>query len=458
LWYVGVFAAVLLAYSICASYLLLRDLRAQLVRFAIEDLETVEGLLYIDHEGALLFNDQYHNHPESRLVQERLMEVLTPEGEVLYRNDRLRPRFLDGAPSPGEGAGGYSARETVLSDGTRVQLVSRRHLIENRPILIRVAYSLEPLRRQFRSDFFSLAAPLPFILCAAGFVGFYLTGSALKPIREITRRAEEITSERLDARLPVDVTDTELGAMARVFNGMLSRLERSFEQLQRFTSDASHELRTPLTLMRSVGEVGLQTNKTPAEYRDTIGSMLEETAQLTHLVENLLTISRADAGQIVLEQSTFPAIDLARACGDVLDVLVEDKELTLRISGDEDISICGDRLLLRQALLNIVHNAIKHSASGGVVTISIERSSSQVVIAVTDNGPGITPDERLRVFDRFYRTEAGRSGGYRGAGLGLSIAQWTIQAHGGDIRIDSVEPHGCRFVIMLPAAGAAGLF
>jgi heavy metal sensor kinase len=451
-WYVVVLAAVLLAYAVSASYLLRRDLRAQLVRFAIQDLETVEGLLFFTPDGTLQFRDDYHNHPESKLIQERMLEVRSTSGEVLYRNEYLGNRALDGDPAREEGLASYSAREVELTDGTHVQLVSRRHSMAGRSILLRVAYSLEPLQAQFRSELLSLLLPLPFILGAAGVIGYYLTRRSLQPIREMSQRANEITSEQLDARLPVDRADGELADLAQIFNEMLSRLEQSFAQLRRFTSDASHELRTPLTLIRSVGEVGLQTNSTPDQYRDTIGSMLEEANRLTQLVENLLTISRADAGQIGLQRSEFQAIDLARESGSLLDVLLEEKSQTLRVSGDERLVILGDWLLLRQALVNILHNAIKYSPIGGVIEIYVRATTGQAEIEVRDNGPGIAAEHRSKVFDRFYRIDGGRSVSQGGTGLGLSIAQWTVRAHGGEISVKTNGSIGASFLIHLPSS------
>ncbi len=455
-WYVAVLAAVLLVYTGIAAYFLLRDLQAQLVRFAIQDLETVEGLLSFDTNGALHFRDDYHNHPESRLIQERMVEVRAADGTVLYRNERLGQRTLGGDPLPNEGVNSYSVREYSLSDGTPVQLVSRRHQMSGRPILLRVAYSLEPLRSQYRSELYAMLLPLPFVIAAAGFVGYFMARKALLPIREMSQRANEITGDRLDARLPVEKEDGELADLAQIFNEMLSRLEQSFEQLRRFTSDVSHELRTPLTLLRSVGEVGLQTGHTPEKLKDTIGSMLEEANRLTELVENLLTISRADAGQLALSKTSFLAIDLARESGSLLDVLLEERFQTLHVRGDEALMLNADWLLLRQALVNILHNAIKHSPINGMIDIQVKRAMvGWVDIEIQDSGPGVPKEHQSHIFDRFYRVDAGRTQSRGGVGLGLSIAQWVVRAHGGNISLGDNGGGGAMFIIHLPTALAS---
>ena len=452
LWFTSVLAAVLLLYTAAACFLLLRDLRSQLIRHAIQDLETVEGLLSFTRDGRLQFRDDYHNHPESRRVLERLLEVRTPEGKVLFRNDLLHGRTLGDTVLPREGEGGYSERGFVLSDGSRVQLVSRRHSIDGHPTIIRVAYSEAPLWAQFRSDLTALTLPLPLILLVTGIGGYLLAGRSLRPIQELARKAEEIRSDRLHERLPVVESDGEIADLSRVFNSMLVRLQQSFEQLRRFTSDASHELRTPLAAMRSVGEVGLQKPLTAAGYQDVIGSMLEEANRLTRLVDSLLTIARADAGQIQLDASDMSSVDLVRECGSLLEVLLEEKKQELRLEISANPVIKGDRILLRQALVNIVHNAIKHTPVHGKITVRVLCDAEQrSIIDVEDSGPGVPGPELDKLFDRFYRVEEGRSRDSGGTGLGLAIARWNVEAHGGTITAFNAPGSGCLFRILLPA-------
>jgi|HigsolmetaAR201D_1030396.scaffolds.fasta_scaffold02021_4 heavy metal sensor kinase len=455
IYFVAVLAVILLVYSTAACFLLLRDLRSQLVRYAIQDLETVEGLLYFTPEGKLLLRDDYHNHPESKEVLERLVEVRSPEGEVLFRNERLGNRSLGDTLLPNEGVGGYSEREFVLSDGLRVELVSRRHAIEGRPTIIRVAYSQEPMWRQFRANLISLVLPLPLVLIIAGIGGYSLASRALRPIQLMARKAEQITIDRLHERLPVNPSDGETADLARVFNAVLVRLEEAFDRLRRFTSDASHELRTPLAAIRSVGEVGLQRGSTAEHYRDVIGSMLEEVNKLTRLVDHLLIIARADAGDIQLNPTSFSAVDLVQECVALFEVLLEENGQSLHIEARVDGMIHGDRLLLRQALVNVLHNAIKYTPRGGTITIRVQFGAGEVVLEVEDTGPGIPEQHLSKVFDRFYRAEEGRSSSISGAGLGLAIVRWNVEAHGGSITAHSAKGRGCTFRITLPAARSA---
>jgi heavy metal sensor kinase len=397
--------------------------------------------------------ESYHNHPESKDVIERFLEVRSPSGgAILFRNERLAGHTIGGDPFPGEGIGGYSERSGQLSDGTRVRIVSRVHDLDGRPLLLRLAHSEEPLYSSLKNLALASLLVLPLVLVAAALAGYFLARRALSPIEQMARRAQQITPEKLNERLPDDGSGDELAQLARVFNDTLARLEQAFEQLRRFTSDASHELRTPLAMIRSVGEVGLQKDATPAQYRDIIGSMLEEVNRLTSLIESLLTISRADSGHILLERSAFPVMAAVREAAGLFEVLLEEKSLYIQVEGDDHAQICGDRIFLRQALVNILHNAIKYSPVGETIVVEIETAANQVVVMIQDHGPGIPAKDQARVFDRFYRVDKARWRESGGAGLGLAIAKWAVEAHGGHITLASAAGEGCTFRVSLPAA------
>ncbi|MGC2660977.1 MAG: ATP-binding protein [Bryobacteraceae bacterium] len=456
LWYVLVVAAVILVYIAGASFVMYWQMLHQLSRFAIEDVETVEGLLYFTPSGRLNLNQDYHNHPASRLILERFVEVCAPDGAVLFRNDRLAGRSLDGPLLPTEGVNGYSERSSRLSDGTRVLMVSRYHVLAGRPLIIRLGYDKQPIWSRIDESLTASFLSLPVILALAGLAGYHLARRSLAPLQQIASRAEQITAENLHARLPVENPADEVGHLARVFNSVLARLEESFERLQRFTSDASHELRTPLAAIRSVGEVGLQKSTTAADYQDTIGSMLEEVNRLTRLVENLLSISRADAGQLQVACTVIPLLEVAKEVTALLDVLIEEKAIQLIVSGDEQIYVKGDRLLLRQAITNVLHNAVKYTPHCGRISVNVIESPGYGIVRIGDSGPGIPEEHRMKVFDRFYRLDAARARDTGGAGLGLSIAKWALEVQNGVITVeDSAE--GATFCICLAAADGRSL-
>lgn len=464
LWYVSIFGAVLGVYICGACILQYWQLSDQLHHAEIEDLETVEGLLYFTPDGRLLLHEDYHSHPQSRLLLDRYMEVLSPGGEILFRNERLRSMYLDGAPAPHEGEIGYASRRMRLSDGTPVLAISHLHSFEGKSLLIRLAYSTEPLRDRLLEFIGLLMLAMPFALVAAALAGYRVAGKALNPLEQMARQTEQITAKRLNERIPVDNPNDELGHMARVLNGLLARLGESFEKLQRFTSDVSHELRTPLAAIRSVGEVGLQEDHSTEKYRDIIGSMLEEVARLTSMIDTLLTIAHADSGVIELQRSNFPVMDLVQESVGVTNVLAEEKNQKISVVGDTRISVIADRSFLRMAVINLLDNAVKYSPSGTTVRLilsSVESSSTQtefVQLAIEDEGPGIPEDKASRVFDRFYRIDEGRTRDAGGAGLGLSIAKWAVEAHGGTINLAPRPSGGSIFSIQLPVApaGSAG--
>jgi heavy metal sensor kinase len=317
----------------------------------------------------------------------------------------------------------------------------------------RVAAAIEEtsLRDTLRTLTVILAIGIPFAVGLAIAGGYFLAGRVLAPVGAMADKAREISADSLAERLPVDNKEDEFGRLAMVFNDTLSRLQDAFERLRRFTADASHELRTPLTAMRSVGEVALRDTLDAGAYRDVIGSMLEEVDRLTRLVESLLTLTRADSGKI---QLTPEAVDLGALAGNVIDqlrVLADEKQQDLTLQAPTTVHALGDAGLLRQALMNLIHNAIKYTPSGGKIGVKLNAmKSGQAVIEVQDTGPGIPAAHQDRIFDRFYRVDASRSREEGGVGLGLAIARWAIEAHGGRIELASDRGSGSLFRVLLP--------
>jgi heavy metal sensor kinase len=263
--------------------------------------------------------------------------------------------------------------------------------------------------------------------------------------------ARRITAEQLHERLSEESSGTELDQLREAFNDTLSRLERSFGQLRRFTADASHEIRTPLTALRSVGEVGLRGARTADDYREVIGTMLEEVDRLSRLADELLMLSRAEAGQAQLRSEPVDLCAVGAEVVDRLSVLSEERGQKLESRLDGPVFVPGDRLALRQALMNLVDNAIKYAPEGSRVLIAAGRRPGGAFIEVQDEGPGIPPEHRDRIFERFYRVDNGRSREMGGTGLGLSLVKWTAEAHGGRVELDTGDG-GSTFRLVLPAA------
>jgi len=298
----------------------------------------------------------------------------------------------------------------------------------------------------------TVGVPIAVGLAIAG--GYVLAGRMLSPFGALAEKARKITAESLAERLPVGNARDEFGQLAGVFNAMLGRLESAFEQLRRFTADASHELRTPLTAIRSVGEVALQRPLDGPAYREVIGSMLEEVDRLTRLAENLLALTRGESGHIHLSFETVNLGRLATGVIEQLRVLAEEREQALVVDVAQDVRATCDPGILRQALVNVLDNAIKYTPRKGSIHVAVRQpASGEAVIEVRDTGPGIAAIHRDRVFDRFYRVDQGRSRSGGGTGLGLATARWAVAANGGRMELESEEGEGSLFRIVLPTDG-----
>jgi signal transduction histidine kinase len=238
--------------------------------------------------------------------------------------------------------------------------------------------------------------------------------------------------------------------MAAVFNETLGRLEDSFDRLRAFTMNVSHELRTPLTAIRSVGEVALQRPQKENACRDAIGSMLEEVNRLSRLVDCLLTLARTERGRERLPRERIDLAAMAQAAVDLVRILAEEKEQDLSLAVKQAAEAEGDPATLRQALMDVLDNAIRYTQRGGRVQVSVGCSlDGSPTLEVEDNGPGIAPADRDRIFDRFFRADGGGHGTEGGAGIGLAIARSAVEANGGRVEYEDAPGGGSRFRITL---------
>jgi signal transduction histidine kinase len=273
----------------------------------------------------------------------------------------------------------------------------------------------------------------------------------------MVNEADLITASDLNRRLSVANPHDELGRLAVVFNMTLARLQDSFVALDRFVADASHELLTPLTTLRSVGEVGLRSVRSPEEYREIIGSMLEETQRLQLLVEKLLQLARAEGGAEVVELSPVRIDEVASDAVEDARILAEEKHQRISLRASE-CTAQTDRLFLRQALQNILDNAIKYSPANSEIGVTVSESEDMISIAVTDHGQGVSTAARERLTDRFFCAEPSRDRRRGGYGLGLAITKAYMRVLGGALEYRPGFPSGSRFELRLPvrrsAAGA----
>jgi heavy metal sensor kinase len=290
-------------------------------------------------------------------------------------------------------------------------------------------------------------------LLAATRGGLWLTRAALRPIDDISATAAGIIhAEDLQQRVPAIPTNDELGRLTRTINAMLERMERTFQAQQRFTADVAHELRTPLAAMRGNLEIlrrGAQHN--PVLLDESLRDIESEVLRLTRMANDLLLLSQADAG-VSLRPSEFQLDDIVLEVSRELRAFAGDVQL--RVDLRQQVPLHGDRDRVKQALINLIANAIQHTPAGGTVTVSLDHTAMHAVLAVADTGSGMSAEQQQFIFDRFYRGDAARS--RSGAGLGLSIVKWVAEAHGGQVYVESQLGHGTRFTIELPLTPGDG--
>ncbi|MBK7997405.1 MAG: HAMP domain-containing protein [Verrucomicrobia bacterium] len=266
-----------------------------------------------------------------------------------------------------------------------------------------------------------------------------LLRKSLAPVTSLTRAAESINANNLKARLPQSGNGDELDRLTEVFNSMMTRLDESFTHIREFTLNASHELKTPLTIMRAEIETALRDPATPHPQREIFADQLDEIARLTKIVDALTLLAKADAGQITLAKAPVRFDDIVRDSFVDAQLLARPTRLKVELKACEQTTIQGDRHRLKQLLLNLADNAIKYNHPEGEVTFALTQDNGDAELTIANTGPGIAPEKLPRVFDRFYRGDLAHNSAVEGCGLGLSIAQWIVKAHGGSIRVTS-EP------------------
>ena len=450
LWYVAAMIVVLAVYAAAVYSFVSRSLSQSLDQQLRRDFQWAAATVYQTREGVFTWTD-----PQEVVVEEELpwVQVWSDAGDLLFANSEAERRRIPETRALALAADATSdAPAVVNTPGAPTRVLSRRGTIGPQRVIIQVARSEAAMRQSLSELLLVLVLGLPIAVALAGLGGYTLARRALAPVERMTERARSITAERLSDRLPVTHPDDEMGRLATVFNETLGRLEGSFEQMRQFTADVSHELRTPLTAIRSVGEVGLREHRGDAEYRSIIGSMLEEVDRLASLVDRLLTLSRTEMGVAKASRENIDLHKLAEAVVSHLSVLAEEKKQAITVECAGAPHAKGDRLAIRQALINLVDNAIKFSPPGGRIRIRVAETPREVVLDVIDSGPGIDGDARSRIFDRFYRA-ATVSGATSGSGLGLSIAKGAVEANAGRLTLESSAAGGSTFRITLPSAG-----
>jgi heavy metal sensor kinase len=449
LWYLFVFGSLLIGFSFFVytafskslydrlDHSLSSNLRATATEFqseikecqgdatqgALETLKELQipGVYTAFFEGERLL---VSNYPDGRSPSAPITPLLNRKGETVFQT-------IDEFEKAG-------ARLAVTS-------VS----LDEREFFVSIAEPLADLKEQLESVRRIFYLGLPATLLVAGIGGFLLAKKNLSPVVGMSNQAKRISATNLQERLQVNNPKDELGQLAQVFNELLSRLQHSFENMREFMADASHELRTPLAIIRGEADVVLSKDREDGEYKESLAIIQDEAKRLSRIVDDMLALARADAGQHSLKVQEFYLNDLVEEVCRSMQVLATRKQVSLNLQPTADLTFCGDEDMIRRLILNLLDNAVKYTPSGGSITVKIERNASVVTITISDTGVGIPAEAMPHVFERFYRVDKARSRSDGGSGLGLAIAKWVAEAHNGSIEVVSQPGQGSTFRVML---------
>jgi len=451
LWYAAVGTLLLAVFSSTLYFYVQERMALPLDHELRQDLAEVKSRISLRPEQ-ILWDGKILDLQASHKAPDPWFEIWDADGRLVRRFWPLEDNRLELLP-----AAPASEHETISVFNVAPEITLRALSVPIEGPDGRAGWMLRVMRIHKSADdalgalLIIIVTALPVVIALLVFGGYSVTRRWLLPLDDMVKEANRITAEDFKRRLPVQNPNDELGRLAVVFNVTLDRLEDSFVTLGRFVADASHELRTPLTTLRSVGEVGLKRSRTAEEYRDIIASMLEETQRLQVLVQRLLELARAEGGQERVHHVPVQLHRLVSECVAELAILAEEKRLRIGLETME-CTLSTDPVIFRQALKNLIDNAIKYSPAGARIGVSLAVQGGHARVVVTDEGPGIAPEHRAYLTDRFFRTESSRDRSTGGFGLGLALANAYMRVLGGTLEFEPIEPRGSRFSLKLPAA------
>lgn len=446
--------AVALVGVMAIGYLALRETLDRQIDATVLNLASIQaGSVTDDPSGEMRFHEWNLTPAEAASVRDlnRWAQVWSEDGRSLLRSQFLSTDLpLDSASLRGAAAGDLVWTEQTFRDIEirslyyplgRLGASHERHVLQ-------VAAPLTARNGTLRAATLGLLA-IALLVTSGTFAGsWWLADRLVTPVRDITRQAEEIGAETLGRRITAHADTMEYRRLVDVLNTMLQRLDAAFEAQRRFTGDASHELRSPLTALRGEIELALRKQRSPEEYHRVLESALEEVERLSELASELLTLARSDAGVIEPRRRDVSLREPVGLAVERVESAAAAKDIEISIEGD-DVSGLWDPELIERMTFNLVENAVKYTSPGGRVRIELATAGDAAELVVLDTGPGLTEQDRSRIFERFYRADAARADS-EGSGLGLSIVRAIAAAHGGRAVAESRPEGGARFRVRLP--------
>ncbi len=413
----------------------------------------LHGFLRFDGEGVSTSFDPADGD-QARFVHQatQYYQVYDAEtGRLFAESAGMAPLGLQLTPVEVRGFAARQGLFDVETDYGRFRFASSiEKRADGRADLLQVGVSLAELDGLLGRYRTVLLWRTPAILLVAVLAFWYLAGFALLPLARVEAAAHRIDLGTLGQRLPVRGVGDELDAVAGAFNQTLDRLAKAVGDMRQFGGALAHELRTPLAALRGQIELSLQAKGIAEDQREALASQIDEIDRLTRLIDRVLTLARAEAGQVQLTFGTVNLADLARSLVEQLEPLAEARGIALRAGRLDVVEVEGDAGWLQRLLLNLLDNALKYTPPDGHIEVRVARVGDAAAIAVTDSGVGLSPEDAQRVFEKFFRADASRSSESAGAGLGLSLVEWIATQHQGRVSVDSRLGQGSTFTVTLP--------
>jgi len=437
---------------------LLSSLRHENNAYMINQVRDARGDLHDPLVTSDEINDEIQaNRPSEGDAFATYTRVMSGKGQIIGQTpllDQFLPPDRFPEPTVGDRLSGSTLLATMPDRSTRrffvMAAVAPSGLPFAQPYVLQIAMDLseeDKLLGQYRMRIWMIVLPA---LAGCVLAGYGIARSGIAPIRQIVSTIRGVQSTTLDQRIEPAGYPADLQVLALTFNAMLSRIQDAFNRLSRFSADIAHELRTPLGSIRGEMEVTLAKARSPEEYRETLGSCLEECVRLSQLIDRLLFIARAERHETPLRREPVPLRAELEKVAEFYDAAASEAGVRLVVHVPDALEAFVDRTLLQSALGNLIDNAIRHTPSGGVITLSARQTAGAVELEVADTGSGIPAEHLPFVLDRFYRVDSSRTRDLGGTGLGLAIVKGIATLHRGQVSIQSEVGTGTRVSLIFP--------
>jgi heavy metal sensor kinase len=450
-----VFGLLLAAISVASYEVLSRRLDADLTQRLTELTDGLHGYLRFDADTASVAFDASDND-QAAFVHEatRYYQVYDcGTGRLLAESGGFAPLALHLTAGEVQAFRAEPRPFDIETEYGRLRISnSVRTVADRRAYLLQVGVSLAPMDAALARYRDELWWRVPVALLVAIAASWWLSGFALLPLSRVAAAANEINVQTLARRLPDRGVGDELDQVVDAFNGTLGRLERAVGEMRQFSAALAHELRTPLAALRGEIELASRTPGSSPAQQDRFASQMEEVDKLTRLIDQILTLARAESGQIRLTSASVNLSDLAGSLVEQLEPVAAARSIELRCEPSNGVVVTGDAGWLQRLLLNLIDNALKFTKAAGRVVVRITREGDAARIDVQDTGVGLSPADAEQVFERFFRADPARSSSTDGAGLGLSLVQWIAAQHRGSVTVQSRLGEGSTFTVTLPSS------